>query len=252
MQRHNGSANCLTITSDNRYIVSGGHDSTVRVWTIDEKKQEFALEIQTYTAIYAIAVTSDIKYILAGSGDALIRIWSFFDKKLYATLNGHSCPVSSILITRDNQNIISAAQERTIRIWSIKQKAGEILIDSGLYCNYIAITNDDRYIAYCNQGYTIGLINLKERRKVDELQGHTNKIHGIAITRDNVFIVSASYDMTVRVWNLQERRLFAVLQHFDRCFDLCFSNLIITSYDNYIISVTKDRRSLLWTLPNLS
>ena len=249
LQGHKGSANCLAITSDNSYIVSGGHDSTVRVWSIDEKKQLFALEIQTYTTIHSIAVTIDIAYILAGSTDQIIRIWKFYDKNLYATLEGHSNRVMSIVITNDYQHIISTAQDSTIRIWNFEQQAGEIVIDTAQSCsNSIAKTSDDKYIVYCNRDYTLGLISLKERIKLADLQGHTNQVDAIAITRDNAFIVSSSQDMTVILWNLQERRTVAVLENHSAR----YANLIISSDDKYIISVTRDRKLLLWTLINLS
>ena len=41
---------CLSvaITSDNKYIVSGGWDNTVRIWNLQDKTQEAVLQGHTY------------------------------------------------------------------------------------------------------------------------------------------------------------------------------------------------------------
>ena len=38
---------CVAITSDNKYIVSGGSDKTVRIWNLQDKTQEAVLQGHT-------------------------------------------------------------------------------------------------------------------------------------------------------------------------------------------------------------
>ena len=37
----------VAITSDNKYIVSGGYDNTVRIWNLQDKTQEAVLQGHT-------------------------------------------------------------------------------------------------------------------------------------------------------------------------------------------------------------
>ena len=41
------SVNSVAITSDNKYIVSGGDDKTVRIWNLQDKTQEAVLQGHT-------------------------------------------------------------------------------------------------------------------------------------------------------------------------------------------------------------
>jgi WD40 repeat protein len=52
----------IAITSDNKYVVSGSYDKTLRVWNLDKKTQEVILNGHT-SGIRSIAATSDNKYV---------------------------------------------------------------------------------------------------------------------------------------------------------------------------------------------
>ena len=47
LQGHTNLSYSVAITSDNKYIVSGGHDNTVRIWNLQDKTQEAVLQGHT-------------------------------------------------------------------------------------------------------------------------------------------------------------------------------------------------------------
>ena len=44
LEGHTSSVTSIAITSDNKYIISGSHDKTIRIWNLLEKRQETVLE----------------------------------------------------------------------------------------------------------------------------------------------------------------------------------------------------------------
>ena len=66
LQGHTRQINSIAMTSDNKYIISGSHDKTIRIWNLLEKRQETVLEGHT-SSVTSIAITSDNKYIISGS-----------------------------------------------------------------------------------------------------------------------------------------------------------------------------------------
>ena len=56
----------LSVTSDNKYIVSGSIDNTIRTWSLLLKRQDTVLQGHTL-GVVTLAVTSDNKYIVSGS-----------------------------------------------------------------------------------------------------------------------------------------------------------------------------------------
>ena len=44
LEGHNDIITSIALTSDNKYIISGGHDCTIRIWNFLEERQETVLE----------------------------------------------------------------------------------------------------------------------------------------------------------------------------------------------------------------
>ena len=80
MEGHTSSVNTVAVTSDNKHIISGSSDKTIRIWNLLEKTQETILQGHT-DSVWTVAVTSDNKYIISGSSDKTIRIWKFWIKQ---------------------------------------------------------------------------------------------------------------------------------------------------------------------------
>ena len=104
---HISGVSSVAITSDNKYIVSGGSDNTVRIWNLQNKTQEAVLEGHT-GSVSSVAITSDNKYIVSGGYDKTIRIWNFQERTQEAVWQGHTLYTFSVAITSDNIYIVSS------------------------------------------------------------------------------------------------------------------------------------------------
>ena len=94
LQDHSDNVNSVTITSDNKKIVSGSNDNTIRIWDID---------------------TGEVLKTLSNG-----IVWKIFDRgKMLKTPIGQSHNVNSIAITPDNKKIVSGSGDRTIKVWQI-------------------------------------------------------------------------------------------------------------------------------------
>ena len=48
LEGHTKYVSSVAITSDNKYIISGGYDNTVRIWNLQDKTQEAVLQGHTF------------------------------------------------------------------------------------------------------------------------------------------------------------------------------------------------------------
>ena len=71
LEGHTDEIYTLVISSDDKYIISGSKDKTIRIWNLLEKSQEFFLEGQ-HSDVLSLAITSDNKYIISGFRDGSI------------------------------------------------------------------------------------------------------------------------------------------------------------------------------------
>ena len=58
MQGHTDSVWTVPVTIDNKYVISGSSDKTIRVWNLLKKKQETVLEGHA-SYVWTVAVISD-------------------------------------------------------------------------------------------------------------------------------------------------------------------------------------------------
>ncbi len=66
--------NSITISSDNKFIVSGSEDKTIRVWDRESGTQIQELKGHNFS-VNSVAISSDNKFIVSGSDDKTIRVW---------------------------------------------------------------------------------------------------------------------------------------------------------------------------------
>ena len=136
---HNTSVNTLKFSPNGKYLATGSGDGTIKIWTIDMKKQSIKLDI-TFQAhklpIYALAFSSDSRTLISGGEDKLIKVWNLSVKKQQdietvnitntGILKGHTADINNLeFIYSDkstfneehNHLIISTGDDKTIRMW---------------------------------------------------------------------------------------------------------------------------------------
>ena len=93
IEGHTGWVASVAITHDNKYVVSGGGDNTVRVWNLEYKRQEAVLQGHT-DRVKSVAVTQNNKYVVSGGGNNTVRVWNLLDKRQ-----------KTIIDEKNNQNV---------------------------------------------------------------------------------------------------------------------------------------------------
>ena len=68
--------NCICLTKDNKYIITGSDDKLVRIWNLKDGKCIRELEYHKHYVL-SICVTNDGKYIISGGSLGYIAIWNF-------------------------------------------------------------------------------------------------------------------------------------------------------------------------------
>jgi WD40 repeat protein len=113
---HTGSITSVDVSQDDRYIVSGSEDMTIRLW--DHSTGQLIRTCSGHTGIIRqVAFSSDGRQIISCSDDHSLKLWNAFTGKEIRTFRGHPCPVLSFALSPDNRFLVSGGEEDTIRIW---------------------------------------------------------------------------------------------------------------------------------------
>ncbi|MDP2387999.1 MAG: caspase family protein [Bacteroidota bacterium] len=136
---HKGQVRELLVTKDQKQVVTGGFDKTIRVWDIETGLQSREILGQIGTGsngmIYCMDLSPDNKLLASGgwfgkndetsSDMSDIRIFEFETGKLLYVLKGHTNVIQSVQFTPDGKYLLAASAEDELWLWNLTTKKVE-------------------------------------------------------------------------------------------------------------------------------
>jgi WD40 repeat protein len=101
---------------DQRWILSGSTDRTIRLWDVESGRCEQVLTGHGYH-VHGVAWASNQVHALSW-GDA-IRLWNLDTGDCESVFEGHTDTIRSARWSRDERRILSASHDGTMRIWDV-------------------------------------------------------------------------------------------------------------------------------------
>ena len=113
---HSGGVYSCAISHDNKFIVSGSSDKTLKVW--DSETGNCIRTLSGHSVgVSSCAISHDNKLIVSGSSDNTLKVWDSETGNCIRTLSGHSDWIRSCAISHDNKFIVSGSDDKTLKVW---------------------------------------------------------------------------------------------------------------------------------------
>jgi WD40 repeat protein len=122
-------ARSAAISPDNRRVLTGGADDTVRVWSGQSGRRIHVLTEQTGNAV-AVAFSPDGAWIASASTDGTARIWRSTNWGLTSSLTGHTNALTSVAFSSDGAHVVTTGRDGTARV-SHTESGDELFVLSG-------------------------------------------------------------------------------------------------------------------------
>lgn len=143
---HENAIFALAISSDGRYLASGGADRRVRLWNLDTLDS-----VRTFSRqrdfVKAIALSPSGRTIAAANLKGEVTIGRTSRRRLNRRLRGHDDSVTALAFTPDGEILASAGRDGTIRLWDPdKRRTLKTLAGHRGGVNDITISRDGRIL----------------------------------------------------------------------------------------------------------
>ena len=262
---HNDSVCSLVISPDNRILVSGSYDNTIKLWSLPDGKC-----IKTLTGhdgiIYSLVITPDGQTLVSGCQDKTIRLWSLANGNHIKTIKtDHTyCTYGlRLAISPNGQILFSAGGDYLLKLWSLPD-------GNHIKTLKLAPPGDGGLVVSPNGEILAFNTKIAERLKhqihVQKLPINTEEmtnsywdistdeskcfyldddigVHDFVISPDNKILVSANF--SINLWNLQSGR------HIKSFGDkLSTWSLAISPDGKILASGSSDPNIYLWSLPD--
>lgn len=238
---HNHSVNCVAISKDGKYIVSGGQNFSITLWSVDSVK-----EIRKFTghigSISSVKITNDNKYIISASRDKTIKVWNAQTgneiKKI--TLNSS---IEDMKLSEDNKYIIAGTLKGIVYVLDLESLSELVKFSLNGQLSSLSISHDGKRIATADANW-VTISDRLSGKTIERVRPHIDvisttfspddrfvicgtlhdeiliidtvhcisvktikskgKIRTLAVSNDNQFIVSVNQDNSITVWDIKQ------------------------------------------------
>jgi len=217
-QSHEGEVLSVAISSDMRYLASGGRDNLIRIY--DTRLSGDCSEVQSFCghrdAVTSLTFQKDTYSLFSGSADRCIKHWDLNEMGYLETLFGHQDTVNSLDCWIKDRPI-SSSSDRSVRMWNVADDSHLVFRGHKASIDNVQYLTPESYISSGQDG---SLCVWKSTQKKPTVQ--VNCAHGceigsregrwisaMASCKMTDFVATGSHDGYLRLWaaNSEDRTL---------------------------------------------
>jgi ribosomal RNA-processing protein 9 len=190
----------LALSSDGRYLASGGRDRLVRVWDVraDTLVDTFQGHLD---AVSCLAFRRGTHTLFSGSHDRSVRQWSVDEMAYVDSLYGHQAEING-LDCLYRERAVTCSMDRTVRFWKVPEES-QLLLQGQHEASIDAVKMlDEVHFVSGGQDGNLALWHTSKKRPCAMLRGvHGGKwISALAALANSEVLASGSWDGAVRLW----------------------------------------------------
>lgn len=224
---HTDLLNCLDVSEDGLWILTGGKDNEARLWQWDEDKETFVSYAQFVGHAGAVTacglprnIDSRPKFVVTASADLTVKKWRVpansgeIVKSSDYTRRAHDKEINALAVAPSDGLFATASFDKLAKVWDLD--SGETVgvlrgHKRGLwdisFCQY------DKLIATSSGDKTAKIWQLSDYTCTKTLEGHTNAVQRCRFFNKNKQLVTSGADGLVKVWDIKESECVATLDN---------------------------------------
>ncbi|MBE7557267.1 MAG: WD40 repeat domain-containing protein [Anaerolineales bacterium] len=254
---HEADVRSIVITPDERFIISGAGDETVKIWDVHSGEELLILHGHT-GAVNAVAITPNGQFIISGSEDKTVKIWDVHSGEELLTLYGHTGAVNAVAVTPDGQFIISGSEDKTVKIWNTL--SGENLLDYSEHSSAVeaVIVTPDGQFVISGGGYDkIRVWNIQSGEVIavfiDERGGGLcpHYVRALAVNQSGELIIVGVGEPGMRksegeqlvIWDIVSKK-----KTLSKVLDYNVDAVMFTPDDHFMIAGTTQGKIIIWDI----
>ena len=204
---HKFPVNCVSISPDGQWALSGGLDRSLRLWELGTGRCVRTFEGHEdplLSAVLSVAISPDGRWGLsAKKSKETLRLWDLATGQCVRTFKGHTEFGTSVNISSDGLWALSGSADKTLRLWELATgKCVRTFEGHTSSVTSVCLSPDGRWALSGSGDNTVRLWELATGRCVRTFEGHTSSVNSISLSPDGRWLMSGSGDNTLRLWEL--------------------------------------------------
>jgi WD40 repeat protein len=234
-------ARAVAYDADGPRIVTGGMDSSARVWDATTGKP-ICEPIRLGSQLQSVAIRPQGDVIVTGCDDATARFWNAENRNAIGEPMRHGGAVVAVAFSPKGDRLLTGAADNRARLWDVascKPLCDPIEHDG--WVTAVAFSPaGDRFVSASGTSARIG--NATNGAAIGERLQIESGIGAVVFSADGKYVLTACGDKTVRVWDaVTLKPVGEPMRHAAEVVSAAFSPT-----DNYVVTASLDHHAQLW------
>jgi WD40 repeat protein len=221
LKNHTGQVVSLAVSKDGKKLLTGSHDSTVRVWEIETGKELLKFTGHGKVAgIASVAFSPDGATAASGDSNGKILLWSTDTGKVVHELKGHEKDVRSLYFTPDGKTLVSGGFDGTVRKWdpATGKETKSIAVGFARIEAVVLVAQGKEAVAAGNKLVRFDL------ETGEQLKDYQTGALSVAVSPDGKKMLSGKYGGEMTLWDVATGTVKAkYTAHLGNCFWIEFA-----------------------------
>jgi len=243
---HDNGVSSIAISPDGKYVVSGSHDGTARVWEAASGKE--VARMTHDDVVTSVAFSPDGKYIVSGSWGNTARVWETLTGKEVARMT-HRGSANSVAFSPNGKYVVSGGWDYTARVWEAHTGKEVARMIHGDSVNAVVFSPDGKYVVSGSHDGTARVWEALTGVEVARMT-HDDIVWTVAFSPDGKYVASGGCDIynnykcdkgTAHVWETLTGKEVARMTHSGSVDSVAFS-----PDSKYVVSGSWDNTARIW------
>eukprot|EP00730_Choanoeca_flexa_P016448 TRINITY_DN7770_c0_g1_i2.p1 TRINITY_DN7770_c0_g1~~TRINITY_DN7770_c0_g1_i2.p1 ORF type:complete len:498 (+),score=92.46 TRINITY_DN7770_c0_g1_i2:96-1589(+) len=204
---HVGAVLCVTISSDQQYMASGGADGLVHVWNYASGEHVKAFRGHRGPINGLVFRLSSLQ-LFSASDDRTVKVWSLSEMTYVETLYGHQEGVLAIDALHRERAVSCGGRDNSLRLWKIVEESQLVYTAKvGVSMDCLAMLSEIHYVSGDQSGSLL-LWDMNRKKPCYVLRnahGEDSWICSIATVPYSDLVASGGSDGTIRLWQIVDK-----------------------------------------------
>jgi WD40 repeat protein/transcriptional regulator with XRE-family HTH domain len=232
----------LALSSDGKFLATGGTDGRVRLWKVIDGKLLWVGKGHN-NWVFSVVFSADCTLLASGSPDSTIRLWDVTTGEQLNILRNVGDEINAIDLSASGCLAIGGSEQHVTLVDINTGKHLQVLRGhTGSRILAVAFSPDGRTVLTGSTDNTMKLWDVSTGNCLQTFLGHTDGVRSVAYSPDGKTIASGSIDRTIKLWQISDGQCWQTLtDHKAMILALAFS-----PDGSILTSACMDRTLRLW------
>lgn len=198
---HKGGVTTVQLSSNVRFVMSGGAEGELRVWEL--KTRDMVSHLKEHTSrITDMMLFPNDQYAISCSRDRCLLTWDLRQQKRLTAHRERHGGINCLAVGSNQTTVYTAGQEKTLSQWDLRVAEPVRVLHMDEEIHSISLSPDDRFLATAGTGLTVKIWDMNQGAECSRGVGHSRSIQKVVFSPDGKQLVSVGLDHAALVWNL--------------------------------------------------